>query len=324
MASLKFNNVYINSWKSITGPKESDSKLKNIEIKMQDYYFGEKTFEQAEIKMQRLVIESLLNKECLAMEDIDLIVGGDLLDQLSATSHAVNLLPISLLGIYSACASFVESLIVSAMALQDRNIKRVISIVSSHNLSAEKQFRYPIEYGCPKLKTSTFTSTAAVSALVTKNVGNIKIESATIGKVMELGIKDANNLGAVMTPAAANTLFEHLRDLKRDISYYDLIVTGDLGCVGMDIFREYILKTYNIKLKKYMDAGCELYLDSDNVYAGGSGPVCLPLVLFNKILLNKKYKKVLIIGTGSLHSKTSVNQKLPIPAIAHAISLEVL
>ena len=139
-----------------------------------------------------------------------------------------------------------------------------------------------------------------------------------------MGITDANNLGAVMAPAAASTLYEHLNDLKRDLNYYDLILTGDLGCVGSEIFKEYCLQNYNLKLKRYLDAGCELYLKSQETYAGGSGPACLPLVLFNKILPISKYKKILIIGTGALHSKTFVNQKNPIPAIAHAVSLEVL
>jgi len=127
-----------------------------------------------------------------------------------------------------------------------------------------------------------------------------------------------------MAPAAAKTLQEHLKDTKRDLDYYDLILTGDLGCVGSEIFKEYCLQAYNLKLKKYLDAGCELYLNSQETYAGGSGPACLPLVLFNKILPVNKYKKILIIGTGALHSKTFVNQKKPIPAIAHVVSLEVL
>ena len=324
MASFKFNNAYINDWQTLGGPLESDSKLKKIDIKMSDYYYGEKTFEQAEIKMQKAVIESILNKNNYRKEDIDLILGGDLLDQIAATSYAINNMPISFLGLYNACATFPESLIVGSMFLNNRTIKRVIGVTSSHNLSAERQFRYPIEYGSPRPHTSTFTATAASSILISNIPSKIKIESATIGKVVEMGIKDANNMGAVMVPAAAKTLYEHLNDLKRDIDYYDLILTGDLGCIGMDLFKEFLSKTYNIKIKKHLDAGCELYLGSQEVYSGGSGPVCLPLVLFNKILISGKYKKILIIGTGALHNKTLLNQKKPIPAIAHAISLEVL
>lgn len=324
MASLKFDNVYLNDWLTLTGPIESDSKLKKIEFKMDDYYYGEKTFEQAQIKMQKTVINNILLKNNLKTNDIDLIVGGDLLDQISATDYACIDFPISLLGIYGACSTFPESLIIGSTFLQDKNIKRILGITSSHNLASERQFRYPIEYGISKPHTSTFTTTAAISTILSKEPSKIKIESATIGSIVEFGIKDANNMGAVMAPAAAKTLNEHLNNLKRDINYYDLILTGDLGCVGMEIFKEFCLQNYNIKLKKYMDAGCELYLKSQETYSGGSGPTCLPLILFNKIFTNNRYKKILIIGTGALHSKTLVNQKLAIPAIAHAVSLEVL
>jgi len=324
MASLKFNNVYISDYLTIVGPLESNSKIKKIDLKMNDYYFGEKTFEKAEAKMQKVVIEGILQKNGLKYNDINLLIGGDLLDQISATSYAAKDIPISLLGIYSACATFPESLIIGGMFLNDKNLKNIISVTSGHNLSAERQFRYPIEYGSPKPHTSTFTTTAAISTILTKNPGKIKIESVTIGKVVEIGISDANNMGAVMAPAAANTLYEHFKELKRSEKDYDLILTGDLGCIGSKIFKEYFQINYNIKLKNHLDAGCEIYLKSQDTYSGGSGPACLPLVLFNKIIPSKKYKKILIIGTGALHSKTFVNQKNPIPAIAHAVSLEVL
>ena len=324
MSSIKFNNIYINDWLTLSGPLESNSKLKKIDLKMDDYYYGEKTFEKAEVKMQYVVMNRLLDRNRLKYDEISLIVGGDLLNQISATSYACNNIPISLLGIYSACATFPESLIVSGMFLNNRDIKKVLGVTSSHNLSAERQFRYPIEYGSPKPHTSTFTATAGISTLLSKEEGRIKIESATIGKVCEMGIKDANNLGAVMAPAAANTLYEHLMDLKRNLDYYDLILTGDLGCVGGSIFKEYLNRRYNLKIKNHLDAGCELYLKSQDTYSGGSGPACLPLVLFNKIIPTGKYKKILIIGTGALHSPTFVNQKSPIPAIAHAVSLEVV
>ena len=324
MASIKFNNIFIKDWSSIVGPKEAISKLKKIDEKMSDYYYGEKTFEKAEAKMQRVTITNLLKKNNLKEKDVDLLIGGDLLDQITATSFACKEYPISLLGIYSACATFTEGLIISGMFLQDKHIKKTINITSGHNLGAEKQFRYPIEYGSPKPHTATFTTTAAISTLIKKENGKIKVESATIGKATDMGVTDANNMGAVMAPAAARTLYEHLKDLKRELDYYDLILTGDLGSIGSDIFKEYCSMNYGLKLKKHLDSGCELYLKNQETYAGGSGPACLPLVLFNKILCSNKYKKILIIGTGALHSKTFVNQKNSIPAIAHAVSLEVL
>lgn len=324
MASIKYKNVYLNDYYTIVGPLEKESKLKKYDIALDDYYYKENTFEMAEIKMQNVVIDNILNKNKLKNSDIDLLVGGDLTNQISVTNYSAKCFNFPFLGLYSACATFPESLIVGANFLDNVNYKKVITVTSSHNLTAEKQFRYPIEYGAPKPHTATFTATGSVSTLLSKLSGNIKIESATIGTPIDMGISDANNLGAVMAPAAASTLCTHLDDLKRNPDYYDLILTGDLGCVGGDIFKEYLKRKSKIKLKNHLDAGCELFLSSQDTYAGGSGPVCLPLVLFDRIIPSEKYKKILIIGTGALHSSTLVNQKKSIPAIAHAVSLEVL
>lgn len=163
-----------------------------------------------------------------------------------------------------------------------------------------------------------------MGTILSKEASNVKVEGATVGTVVDLGIKDATHMGAVMAPAAAQTLKQHLADFNRNVDYYDVILTGDLGSVGCEIFREYMKRSYGVKLKNHMDAGTEIFLESQDVYAGASGPVSLPLVLFNKILKNNRYKKILIIATGSLHSPTFVNQKITIPAIAHAVSLEVL
>lgn len=324
MASLKFKNVYIEDYYSLVGPLEKESQLKSYDMAMEDYYFKEKTFEKSEVKMQQTVIDNILARHKYTINNFDLLIGGDLSNQISITNYNAVNYNIPFLGIYSACATFTESLIVGANFLDSNALKKVLLITSSHNLNAEKQFRYPVEYGAPKPHTATFTTTGAISTILTKNIGKIKVESATIGRTIELGIKDANNLGAVMAPAAASTLQAHLTELKRDINYYDLILTGDLGCIGSNILKEFCLKTYNLKLKKYLDAGCELFLKSQDTYSGGSGPACLPLVLYNKILKQKKYKKILIIATGALHSVAMVNQKQSIPAIAHAVSLEVL
>lgn len=323
MVSLKFKNVYLNDYFTIIGPLEKESHLKRSDLTMDDYYIGEKTFEQAEVKMQQLVMENIIKRNSLATSDVDVIVGGDLSNQIAVSNTAVKNFNIPFLGVYSACATFVESLAVGASLIDAGNIKKVISITSSHNLTAERQFRYPIEYGAPKPHTSTFTSTGAAATFLSKKPSKIKLESATIGVPVDMGLTDANNLGAVMAPAAASTIAAHLKSLKRSSDYYDLILTGDLGVVGSKILEDYLQKSYDIKLKKYLDAGSELYLDSQDTYAGGSGPACLPIVLFNKILLNKKYKKILLVATGALHSPTLVNQHQAIPAIAHAISLEV-
>lgn len=324
MASRKFNNVYIKDNFSIVGPLEKDGMLKNYDLVMDDYYYGEKTFEQAEIKMQKVVMDNLLAHNRLSESKIDVLLGGDLINQTSISSYNASKYRIPYLGLYSACATYIEELIVGASLISGKLAKNIVSVTSSHNLNAERQFRYPIEYGAIKKHTTTFTTTAAIATLLTSELSNIRIESATIGKVIDMGVKDVNNMGAVMAPAAADTLYTHLLEMKRNINYYDIIVTGDLGKVGKELFTELLDKNYNLRIKKYMDAGCEIYTNTQETYAGASGPVALPLVLYEKVLSCKKYKKILVIATGSLQSVQLANQKLGIPGIAHAISLEVL
>lgn len=323
MASMKFNNVYIKDVFTVAGPLESEGQIRKFDLMMDDYYYGEKTFIDAEIKMQKVVIDNLLYKNKMGKK-VDMIIGGDLSNQLTITNFAVKHFDIPFLGVYSACASFAESLLIASNFIESNTIKNAIAITSSHNLNAERQFRFPIEYGAPKANTTTFTATGSVGAILTNDKGNIRVESGTIGKIQDYEQKDATHMGAVMTPAAASVLMDHLNDLKRVPEYYDVILTGDLGQIGTDIFKEFLKVNYGIKIKNHMDAGCEIFLKSQEVFSGSSGPVTLPLVLFNKILKNKKFKKILIIATGSLHSKDTTNQKKTIPSIAHAISLEVL
>ncbi len=323
MASLKFNNVYIKDSFTVAGPLESEGQIGKFDIMMEDYYYKEKTFIDAEIRMQKVVIDNLLYRN-KAAGTIDLLLGGDLSNQLTITNFSAKHFAIPFLGVYSACASFAESLIIASEFIESGNIKNAIAITSSHNLNAERQFRFPIEYGAPRAKTTTFTATGAVGTLLTQEKNKIKVESATLGNVLDYDQKDATHMGAVMTPAAVEVLMKHLEDLKRDVSYYDVILTGDLGKIGTKIFREFLNQNYGIKIKNHMDAGCEIFLPSQEVYSGSSGPVTLPLVLFNKVLKNTKFKKILFIATGSLHSKDTTNQKKSIPSIAHAVSLEVL
>ena len=320
MRTMKFKNAYLKNKYTVVGKEEVQGNIKNYDLVIDDYYFGRKTFEGAEIRMQKTVIDYLLKNE----NNIELIVGGDLSNQLAITSYMASNYNIPYLGMYSACATFNSSLITLANLTDSNKIKNGIAITSSHNKVAERQFRYPIEYGAPKPKRTTSTATASVGTIVTRQKTNIKIESATIGIVQDYGIKDAQNMGAVMAPAAANTIYNHLKDLERDNKYYDLILTGDLGEVGLNILKELLQKEYDLKIKNIMDAGTLLYKKEQELYSGASGPAALPLVLFNKILQENKYQKILIVATGSLHSPTLVNQKNTIPSIAHAISLEVI
>lgn len=323
MASIKFNNVYIKDFFSIAGPLESEGQIHTYNLTMDDYYYKEKTFIDAEIKMQKVVIENLLFRNKMVGK-IDLLIGGDLSDQIAITNYNAKNFNIPFLGVYNACASFVEAMIIGSNFVNSKALKNSLIITSSHNLNAERQFRFPVEYGAPKPSTTTFTATGAVGVIISNEKSNISVESATIGKVLDYDQKDATHMGAVMAPSAMQVLLSHLNDLKRDVNYYDLILTGDLGSVGADILKECLKVNNNIKLKNYTDAGTEIFTRSQEVYSGSSGPVTLPLVLFNKVLKNRKHKKILVIATGALHSKDTTNQKKVIPSIAHAISLEVI
>ena len=320
MSSYTYNNVYLKDYYTLTSKLEKEGNLKQIDYVMEDYYFKAKTFEQSEIKMQQFVIDKILSRY---NKNIDYIIGGDLTNQIAITSYSVSKYPIPFLGIYGACSTFNESLIMAANMISKKLAKNILTITSSHALNAEKQFRYPVEYGAPKPKRATITATGAVSTIISDEVSNLKITSSTIGRVVDYGITDVFNMGAVMAPAAVDTLINHLTELKKSINDYDLVLTGDLGAAGSQIFKE-LLKTYNITIKKHIDAGEILYKKEQNLSSGSSGPATLPLVLFTKILKEKKYKKILLLATGALHCPTLVNQKLSIPAICHAISLEVI
>lgn len=324
MASFKYTNVYLKDYYTVGGPFERDGKLK-YNLVSDDFYFECDTLEEAERKMQKVVLDNLLSKNKLSEDNIDLLVGGDLLNQECSTSYNIKDYNIPFLGVYSACATFQASMIILANFIEGKFIKNGIAITSSHNLNCEKQFRAPVEYGSPKPDKTTFTATGSAGTILTKNKTNIKVESATIGRVVDYGIDDVFHMGAIMAPAAAEVIVKHLKDLERDINYYDLVVTGDLGKIGEDILKEFLLINHKIKLKKYFDAGTQIY-DHENqpVFSGASGTVALPFVLFNKILKTKKYKKILMVGTGSLHTPVMMNQKNTIPATAHAVSLEVL
>lgn len=327
--TFKYKNVYINETSTITGPYEKKGPLNNFFDKSyDDLYFGMPTWEQAESKLIEESVDILLGKIGKTRFDVDMHLSGDLLNQLVASNYAANKLGIPYLGLYSACATSVEGLIIGANMVESGQIKNCICSVSSHNNAAEKQFRYPVEYGGPKPHYTTFTTTGGASAYLSYDKKGIKVESGTIGSVNDLGVKDVFNMGAVMAPAAAHTIYRHLSDTKREIGYYDLILTGDLGEVGKKILIDYMQTEYGIKLKNYDDTATMIYdVENQSVYSGGSGPACAPLVtysyIFNK-MLKKEYKRVLLVATGALMSTTMVNQKLTIPSIAHAISLEVI
>lgn len=327
----KYENVYILDASTVTGPYEKKGPLGNLFDKSyDDLYNGEKTWEQAEVRLLEDSIDILLKKINKRKNEIDLIISGDLLNQITSSSYAVEKYNVPFIGIYSACSSSTEGIIIGSSMIDGGKINNCIASTSSHNMSSEKQFRNPTEYGAPKPRTATFTATGGASVFLTNEKTNIKVESSTIGRVIDMGQNDPLNMGAVMAPAAADTIYRHLKDLNRKPSYYDLILTGDLGRYGKDILIDYMDSEYGIDISNnYNDMGTMLYdlNEQKEVMAGGSGPVCSALVCYShilKLLKDKTIKKVLIVATGALFSPTFVYQHKDINAISHAVSLEVI
>lgn len=328
--TTKFNNVYIDECYTIASIYEKDGPISDYFdlIYDKDFYYGCDTFEKAEEKMLSNIINKLINRSKVIDSDIDYVISGDLENQIASSNYAMRDFNIPFLGIYSACATFGEGLLLGANLIEGKRANKIIVATSSHNMVAEKQFRNPTEYGAPKKKSTTWTATGAASMLLTNRKKRIKITSATAGIVQDKGIKDVNNMGAVMAIAAADTIKRHLNDLKVKADYYDLILTGDLGIYGKNILIDY-LKDSGIDLSKnYDDCGLILYdIKKQPVYAGASGPACSALVLCSYILKEMergKYQKVLIVPTGAIFNSTKVFQKDSIPSIAHAIGLEVI
>ena len=319
--------VYIAAWASVAGKKEAEGPLGHgFDIKSMDTKFGEKTWEQAEKKMQQLALEKLLYKSKLQKGDLDLVFSGDLLNQCIGSSFTLRNTGIPHLGLYGACSTMAQSLLLAAMTVGGGYADRVAAMTSSHFAGSERQYRFPLGYGGQRTPTAQWTVTGSGAALVTTEPGPIAIESATIGPVRDLGITDANNMGAAMAPAAFDTIRTHLEDTKTTPKDYDLIVTGDLGTVGLEalvqLFREAGIQAGG----KLTDCGNLIFdPETQDVHAGGSGCGCSAIVLCSE-LLNKlqsgKLKKILFCGTGALLSPTSTQQKLPIPGVCHAVCIE--
>ena len=325
--NIKFNNVYVKEVATIAGPYVKDGPLKYDDI-FEDFYDGEDTFEKCEIKQLNKVIKILLEKADITEKEISFALSSDLMNQITISNYTFKDYDIPFLGVYNACASMCEEMLIASSILDKYNSRNAIITTSSHNMTAERQYRNPVEYGAPKPKTTTFTVTGASALILTNKKADIKVESATIGKVIDMGISNVYDMGSVMTPSAAYTLNEHLKSTNTKVSDYDLILTGDLGKYGKDLFKEYVKEEYNIQLENnYDDSATMIYDYKEDVYAGGSGPSCLPLVVYSDIIpkmKEKKLKKVLLIATGALMSPTTINQKMSIPSVSHAISLEAI
>ncbi len=331
-SSLVFENVYLKDAATVVGPKEKDGPIgEYFDYSFEDLYCGEDSWEKAEIKMYKTAYSLVLNKTRLSEAEIDLVISGDLNNQIVIGSYAMRDFDVPYLGIFSACASSVEGMILGSILIDSQQYKNIVVNTSSHNACAEKQFRYPNEYGGKKPDSITSTVTSASSICLSNNINeqyNIKITRATIGKVIDFEMKDPQDLGRCMAPACYNTLKEHFEDFGIESNYYDLIVSGDLSKLGKQLFID-ICFADGIKFdNNYNDCGVIIYdLEKQNVHSGGSGCGCLPAVTFSFILnqmKNKVYRKVLLLATGALHNPSILNQKESIPSICHAIALEVI
>ncbi len=329
--TFKYDNVYIENTSTVAGPYEAKGPLKKYFDKtFDDLYNKEKSWELAEAKSLEDAIATLLKKSKLNKKDIDCIISGDLLNQITSSCYSSQKYDFPFLGIYSACATSCEGIILASTMIDSKKVKKVIAATSSHNMSSEKQFRNPTEYGAPKPKTATFTATGGATILLSDTKSDIKVESSTIGRIIDLGQTDPLHMGSVMAPAAADTINRHLTDLKRTPDYYDLILTGDLGTYGKEILIDYMKTEFGTDISaNYNDCGVMLYdLDKQKeVLAGGSGPVCSALVNYSIIyekMKKKEIRRVLLVTTGALFSPTMVYQHENILSIAHAVSLEVV
>ncbi len=316
----------ITHWASIAGKKESQGPLSNyFDYTSQDTLWGEKTWEQAEKRMQQLALEKLAEKSKIPLEAFGLVFSGDLLNQCIGSSFTLNNTGIPHLGLYGACSTMAESLLLASITVSGGFSDRVVAMTSSHFASSERQYRFPLGYGSQRTPTAQWTVTGSGAALVESDGHGPRIESCTIGTVMELGIKDANNMGAAMAPAAFHTIKAHFEDLKNNINDYDLIVTGDLGQLGKELVLEMARRDGFPLGGKLTDCGTLVFDNTiQDVHAGGSGCGCSAITLCG-YLLNKlkagKLHRILFCGTGALLSPTSTQQGLSIPGVCHAVSI---
>ena len=322
------NSPSIISTASIVGPKESNGPLaKYFDKCLDDEFWGEKTWEKAESKIIREASNAAVQKSGFSFSDIDYCFAGDLLNQCISSTFGLRDSNIPFLGLFGACSTFVESLINASVFISSNAGERALCAVSSHFCSAEKQFRFPLELGNQRPQSSQWTVTGAGAAVLSKQGNGPFITHATIGKIVDMGIKDSNNMGAAMAPAALDTLLTHFKDTGRKPSDYDAIFTGDLGHIGKEILTELSeLKGYNIK-SNYNDCGVLIFdKDSQDTHSGGSGCACIATVFSGYIykqMLDKKLKRILLIATGALTNATTAQQGESIPGIAHAVSIEI-
>ena len=315
---------------ALAGKKEGEGPLGPLfDAVVPDDLFGEESWEKAEQHFFFTAAQTCLNKAGLAASDVDVLLGGDLLNQIMAASMAARELGTPFLGLYGACSTMAEGLCLGAMLVDGGHMRNALCAASSHFCTAERQYRFPLEYGAQRTPTAQWTVTGAGATLISgaRGVKSIaRCTLATIGTVTDLGIADANNMGAAMAPAAADTLRRHFQDTGRTAKDYDLIITGDLGQVGHDLLLRLAEEQGTpLDARRYMDCGLEVFGPEQDVHAGGSGCGCSAVVLNSLIwrrFLAGELKRVLFMATGALLSPTTSQQGETIPGIAHGIVLE--
>lgn len=313
------------------GPFEANGKLANdFDLLFEDLWIGQDSYEKAHRVLIEEAAKIALKKANLEKEQVQFLFAGDLINQITPTNFAARTLQIPYFGLFGACSTSMEGLALASFVVNYQGAKYVLTGAASHNAAAERQFRYPTEYGGQKPPTAQWTVTGSGMALVQANEPekNVPVTiSATIGKVVDMGLTDPFNMGGAMAPAAADTIMAHFRDLQLDPSYYDLIITGDLGRIGHDTAFELINKSgLKLERRQFQDCGLLIYKEDQPVQAGASGAACSATVLYGHLLKELKkgtYKRILVVATGALLSPLSFQQNESIPCIAHAVAIEM-
>ena len=317
----------ITSTANIVGPMEGQGLLRQyFDYIMPDNLNKLGSWEQCESYMMEWAIKTAVTKENSTIDMIDCILAGDLLNQLMGTHFAMKKLNRPFMGLYGACSTMVESLLLGAIMLDGGFANKVAVATSSHHDAAERQYRFPSELGVQRPPSAQWTVTGSGAAVLSTLGNGPCITAATIGKIVDYGIKDPNAMGSAMVPAACDTLFKHFEDTGRAPAYYDMIFTGDLGSVGKQLVIQLMQEKGLDLSSNYEDCGCMIYHDKQDTHSGASGCASSAVVFSGYIyqaLVASKLKKILLVGTGSLHSTTSYQQKESIPCIAHAVAIEM-
>ena len=326
--SIEFQKPpYLFSWASVVAQKEGEGPLgDHFDQIIDDPFFGEDTWEMAEGRFMKQAAMLAIQKAGLTKNEIRYAFAGDLLEQNTATSYGLKDLELPLFGLFGACSTAGESLSLASMTVAGGFAENVLAVASSHIGSAEKQFRFPLEYGNQRPLSATWTVTGSGGFIVSKKKSPIKIRGITTGKIVDYGMKDPMNMGACMAPAAAQVIYQHFEDYSMSPKDYDAIYTGDLGEVGKGILIRLLNDNgYDIS-KVHGDCGLEIYEnETQDTHSGGSGCACSAVVLASLLtrkMIQGNWNRILFVPTGALMSKTSFNEGESVTGIAHAILLE--